>query len=175
MDLVKVDGKEPFVHPGAYVDPKATLIGDVVVEEGAGIWPGVVIRGDDARVVIKKGGMVLENAVIEAAKGRSVTIGEKVIVSHGAIVHGADIGTGAIVGIGAIVLDEAVVGDRAVIGSAALVPPKKDIPAGKLVLGIPGKIIKDLTPEDLAESVEEWVMLSKKVGKYIAIRCQGHM
>jgi carbonic anhydrase/acetyltransferase-like protein (isoleucine patch superfamily) len=175
MDLVKVDGKEPCVHPGAYVDPKATLMGDVVVEEGAGIWPGAVIRGDDARVMIKKGGMVLENAVIEAAKGRSVTIGEKVIVSHGAIVHGANIGAGAIVGIGAIVLDEAVVGEGAIIGSAALVPPKKEIPAGKLVLGIPGKIVKDLTPDSLAESAEEWALLSKKVVKYIAIRCPGHM
>ncbi len=170
MDLVEIDNKKPVVHERAYVDPKATLVGEVIVEEGVGIWPGAVIRADDAMVVIKRGAMVLENVVIEAAKGRSIVIGAKAIISHGAIVHGADIGEKSIVGIGAIVLDNAVVKSNVIIGSGALVSPNKEIPEGKLVLGIPGKIIKDLTPQDLASSAHEWSLLERKLDKYIAIR-----
>jgi hypothetical protein len=77
MELVEIDNKKPLVHENCYIDPRAILIGEVIVEEGVGIWPGVVVRADDAMVVIKRGAMILENAVIEAAKGRSMVIGAK--------------------------------------------------------------------------------------------------
>ncbi len=166
MDLREVEGKRPLVAVSAYVDPKAILIGDVIVEEGVGIWPGAVIRADEARIVLKKGTMVLENAIIEAAKGQPLSIGPGAVISHGAIVHGANIGENSTVGIGAIVLDQAVVYARAVIGSGALVPPGKEIPGGKLVLGIPGKVVRELTPEDQENNLKEWLLLEEKVKKY---------
>jgi carbonic anhydrase/acetyltransferase-like protein (isoleucine patch superfamily) len=170
MELVEIDNKKPMVHKDCYIDPRAILIGEVIVEEGVGIWPGVVVRADDAMVVIKRGAMILENAVIEAAKGRSMVIGAKSIISHGAIVHGADIGNHSIVGIGAIVLDDAVVRENSIIGSGALVSPGKEIPSGKLVLGIPGKVVGDLTPQDLENSEKEWTLLHNKIPKYKKIR-----
>ena len=166
MDLREFKGKSPIVAVSAYVDSRATLIGDVIVEEGVGSWPGVVVRADEARIVLKRGTMVLENAIIEAAKGLPLTIGPGAIISHGAIVHGASIGENSTVGIGAIVLEQAIVHAQAVIGSGALVPPGWDIPSGKLVLGIPGKIARDLTVQDKDNSLQEQLLLAEKVKKY---------
>ncbi len=163
MDLREIEGKSPLVAASAYVDSRATLIGDVIVEEGVGIWPGVVVRADEARIVLKKGTMVLENAIIEAAKGRPLAIGPGAIISHGAIVHGASIGENSTVGIGAIVLDQAVVHAQVVIGSGALVPPGWEVPSGKLILGIPGKIARDLTAQDRENSLQERLLLEGKV------------
>ncbi len=166
MDLREVEGKSPLVADSAYVDPRATLIGDVIVEEGVGIWPGVVVRADEARVVLKRGTMVLENAIIEAAKGQPLIIGPRAIISHGAIVHGANIGENSTVGIGAIVLEQAVVQAQVVIGSGALIPPGKEIPGGKLVLGIPGKIARNLTAQDRENNLQERLLLEGKVKRY---------
>lgn len=170
MDLVEIDGKKPLVSGKAYVDPRAVLIGEVTVEEGVGIWPGVVVRADDAAVIIKAGAMVLENVVIEAPVDYPVVIESQVIISHGAIVHGAKIGKKSVVGIGAIVLDGAVVESNAIIGAGALVPPDKEIPAGKMVLGLPGKVVRELTPWEVAGSAKEWAALNKKLPGYIKIR-----
>lgn len=167
MDLVEIDGKKPLVSGKAYVDPRAVLIGEVTVEEGVGIWPGVVVRADDAAVLIKAGAMLLENVIIEAPVDYPVVIGPKVIISHGAIVHGATIGKNSVVGIGAIVLDGAVVESNTIIGAGALVAPGKEIPAGKMVLGLPGKVVRDLTPREIAGSAKEWAALSKKLPGYI--------
>ncbi len=166
MGLIEIDGKKPRVDKTAYVDPQATLIGDVVVEKKVGIWPGAVIRGDEAKITLKEGCMVLENAVIEAAGGRTTVIGSRSIISHGAIVHGACINNACVIGIGAIVLDGAVVGNNSIIGSAALVAPGKKIPDKQLVLGIPGKIVRELTNKDIANSSREWELLNDKVDKY---------
>lgn len=167
MNSVALDGKYPVIANGAYVDPKATLTGEVIVEEGAGIWPGVVIRADDALVVIKRGAMILEKAVIVTVKGRSIVIASNAIIGHGAIIYGADIGEKSIVGIGAIVLDKALIWDHVVIGSGALVSTGKEIPSGKVVVGIPGKVVKDLTLKDLENYKKEWEALAYKVVRNI--------
>jgi carbonic anhydrase/acetyltransferase-like protein (isoleucine patch superfamily) len=163
MDWVAQNDTKPVIAKGAYVDPKAILIGEVIVEEGAGIWPGAVIRADDAMIVIKRGAMILGNAVIVAVKGRSIVIGSRTIIGHGAIIHGADIGEKSIIGIGAIVLEEALIWDHVLIGSGALVSPRKVIPSGKVVVGVPGKVVKDLTPKELEFYALEWKTLAQKV------------
>ncbi len=170
MNLVEYKGKKPVLGKRVYVDLTATLIGDIVLQDGVGIWPGSIIRADEGKVILEKGVMVLENAIIEAGKGTAVTIKSGAIISHGAIIHGASIGRNCIIGIGAKVLDEAVIHDQAIIGAGALVAPKKEIPAKKMVLGLPGKVIKDLDDSDLANSKAEWNMLDSKLDHYIRIR-----
>ncbi len=170
MNLVEYKGKKPVLGKRVYVDPAATLIGDIVLEEGVGIWPGAVIRADEGKVILEKGVMVLENAIVEAGKGGSLTIKSGAIISHGAIVHGASIGRNCVIGIGAKVLDDAVVQDHTIVGSGALVAPNKEIPSKKLVLGLPGKVIKDLDHSDLANSKSEWDLLNNKLDYYIKIR-----
>ena len=167
IDLVPVGDKKPVVSKNAYVDPRAVLIGEVVVEDGVGIWPGAVIRADEAEIVIEKGAMILENTVIEAAKGQAMALGSQAIISHGAIVHGAQIGASSTIGIGAIVLDEAVVEEQVIIGAAALVPAGKRISKRSLLLGVPGKIVRELTEGDLANHAKEWSILDQKVKAYV--------
>ncbi len=170
MNLVEYKGKKPVLGQRVYVDPQATLIGDVVIEDGVGIWPGAVIRADEAKVILEKGAMVLENAVIEAASGKAVTIKSGSIISHGAIIHGASVGNNCTVGIGATLMDNSTSGDYTVIGAGALVTPGKKIPAKKLVIGIPGKEVKDLDSADLANNKKEWELLDQKLDEYIKIR-----
>jgi len=170
LNLVEYNGKKPLLGKRVYVDPTATLIGDIVIGEGVGIWPGVVIRADEGKVILEEGVMVLENAIIEAGKGGVLTIKNGTIISHGAIVHGASIGRKCVIGIGAKVLDNAVINDHSLIGSGALVAPNKEIPPKKLVLGLPGKIIKDLDDAELAKSRKEWDMLNNKLDYYIKTR-----
>jgi len=170
LNLIEYEGKKPVLANRIYVDPQATLIGDIIVEEGVGIWPGAVIRADEAQIVLKKGTMILENAVIEAAQGTAITISNNSIISHGAIVHGASIGKYCVIGIGAMVLDNAKIGDHSIIGSGALVAPNKDIPGKSLVIGLPGKVVREVNSSDIEASKKEWETLDNKLEQYIIIR-----
>ncbi|MFO7951774.1 MAG: gamma carbonic anhydrase family protein [Bacillota bacterium] len=170
MNLVEYGGKKPVLANRIYIDPQATLIGDIIVEDGVGIWPGAVIRADEAQIVLKNGAMLLENAVVEAAGGTTVTISSNSIISHGAIVHGAQVGSGCIIGIGAMVLDNARIGNHSIIGSGALVAPNKEIPEKSLVIGLPGKVVREIDSSDLQSSRKEWETLNNKLDQYIKIR-----
>lgn len=170
INLIQINEKRPSVDKDAYIDPTAILIGDVRVKKGVGIWPGAVIRADEGPVILEKDVMVLENVVIESSRVREVTIGRKSIISHGAIVHGAIVGEKSTVGIGAIVLDGSEIMDSVIIGSAALIPPGKKIQNKTLILGVPGKVIRTLSKEDLKRREEEWFILKEKVPLYRSIR-----
>lgn len=117
--------------------------------------------------------MVLENCVIEAPEGKPVVIGQGAIVSHGAIIHGGEVGPRVLVGIGAIVLDGATVGEKAIIGAGAVVPPGSEVPPKVMVLGIPGKQVREVSEEELKVLFEEHRTLSRKLGIYRQIRGQG--
>ena len=170
MNLVEYNGKKPVLGNRVYIDPMAILIGDIIVKDGTGIWPGAVIRADEGQVILEEGVMVLEHALIEPGKGGALSIGSESIISHGAIIHGASIGKNCVIGIGARVLDNAVVNDHSIVGAGALVAPNKEIPSKKMVLGLPGKIIKDLEQTNLDNTKLEWDMLNNKLDYYIKIR-----
>ena len=144
MSQVEFEGKKPKVDESVFLAPGSWVIGDVTIGEGSNIWMGAVIRGDDDSVVIGARTTVLENCVVEAPTGFPVVIGDDSIISHGAVVHGAKIGDRVLVGIGAMVLDGAEVGDGSIIGSGALVSPRSKIPPNQLVLGLPGKLVREV-------------------------------
>jgi len=146
------------------------IIGSVEVDADASIWPGAIVRGDDAEVILGRGCVILENCVIEAPRGRPVIVEEGVIISHGAIVHGATIRRRALIGIGAIVLDGAIIGEEAIVGAGAVVPPGMNIPARKLVLGVPGRVVREVTEADLEALAEERRNLMEKRAIYRNIR-----
>ena len=135
----------PLLEPGTYVDDHAILIGDVVLREGASVWPGAILRGDDDRVEIGRGSAVMDMAFAEGPRGRPVKVGDGCIVSHGARLHGCVIEDGVLVGIGAIVLDGSVVGEGAIIAAGAVVPPGTEIPPRSLVAGVPAKTVRETT------------------------------
>jgi carbonic anhydrase/acetyltransferase-like protein (isoleucine patch superfamily) len=139
---------EPWINPEAYVDRSARIIGAVRVAEGASIWPMAVLRADSAEVSVGRYSAVLDLALLESPEGRPVWVEDDVLVSHGAIVHGAKVESVALVGIGAIVLDGAVIGMGSIIGAGSLVTSGVSIPPNSLVLGVPGRVVRQTTAQE---------------------------
>lgn len=140
-------GKEPRIHPTAYLAPGCHVIGDVVIEEGANIWFGAVLRGDIDTIVVGRNSSIQDNAVLHPNYGCPIIIGAHVIVGHAAVLHGCCIGDNSLIGIGARVLDRATVDEGAVVGAASLVPEGKVVPARTLVLGVPAKPVREVPAE----------------------------
>lgn len=153
--IVSFEGKAPRVDATAYVHSTAQVIGDVVLGPHSSVWPNTVIRGDVHYVRIGARTNVQDAVVIHVTTGRWPTVlGEDVTVGHRAVLHGCRIGHRCLIGIGAIVLDGAEVGDDCVVGAGALIPPGAKIPPGHLVLGVPGKIVRQLTDEEKQANLE---------------------
>jgi carbonic anhydrase/acetyltransferase-like protein (isoleucine patch superfamily) len=140
MPLYSFEGVSPTVHPEAWIAPTATLVGDVVVEKGASIWYGVVIRADLGRIVIREGANIQDNSVIHVGDGLC-EVGRNATVGHQCLVHDCVVGEQALIGNGAIVLDGAVVGERTLIAAGATVTPGSVIPPESVALGSPAKKI----------------------------------
>ena len=166
MSKIAFEGKEPRVHESAFLAPGSWVVGDVTIGEGSNIWMGAVVRGDDDTVRIGARTTVLENCVVEAPTGFPVEIGDDSIISHGAVVHGAKIGNKVLVGIGAMVLDGAEVGDGSIVGSGALVPPRSKIPPDQLVLGLPGKPVREVRDGEREYLAKEHERTYSKAKRY---------
>ena len=130
------------------MDVSARIIGDVTIARGCSVWPMAVIRADSASIRIGIRSAVLDLALIEAPKGHPVLLEDEVLVSHGAMVHGASIETGVLVGIGAILLDGVHIAAGSIIGAGSLVTAGTRIPPCSLVLGSPGKVIRQTTEQE---------------------------
>ena len=142
--ICELDGITPQIHPTAWIAPTAVLIGRVVVEAGANIWFGVVIRGDNEEIRIGAGSNVQENCVLHTDIGAPLTIGANCTIGHKAMLHGCTIEEGSLIGMGATVLNHAVIGAGSLVGAAALVTEGKTIPPGSLVMGAPAKVVREL-------------------------------
>lgn len=136
-----------------WIAPNATLVGDVNLGNNVTILFGAVLRADMEPICIGDNSNVQDNAVIHESAGKPVTIGKNVSIGHGAIVHGATIEDGALIGMGAIILNGAVIGHGSLIGAGAVVTEGKIIPPNSLVLGVPGKVMRELTPEEIAGNI----------------------
>lgn len=143
-------GTPPKVHPSAYVAPGATAIGDVTLSEESSVWFSAVVRADINRIVIGPRSNIQDGAVVHLADDFGTYIGELVTVGHKAIVHACTVADEVLVGMGAIILDGAEIGARSIIGAGALVTGGKKIPPGSLVIGSPGKVVRQLSLEEQA-------------------------
>ena len=145
-----VPGRKPRVHSDAWVDPSAQVIGDVTIETGASVWPGAILRGDqDNYVTLGKNSNVQDGAVLHVTPQYPCVVGDGVTIGHLAVVHGCTIKDNVRIGIGATVLNGAVIEEGAQVGAGALVPPGKVVPAGWLVMGVPAKPVRQMSPEEL--------------------------
>ena len=157
---------------GAYwIAPTATVIGKVKLGEGVGVWFGAVLRGDGEPIVIGADTNIQEHAVLHTDPGFPVTVGAGCTIGHRAILHGCTIGDNVLIGMGAIVLNGARIGDDCLIGAGALVPEGREIPPGSLVLGMPGKVVRPLTADEIARNrasaahyVANWKRFAKGFG-----------
>jgi carbonic anhydrase/acetyltransferase-like protein (isoleucine patch superfamily) len=153
MPLLALGDRKPRVPPPGrfWVAPTATIIGNVVLEEDASIWFGVVLRGDNEAIRIGAGSNVQDLTVIHTDPGFPCTIGANSTIGHRAILHGCTIGEGALIGMGAIVLNGAVIGKDCLIGAGALIAEGKTIPERSLVLGAPGRVVRELDDAAIAK------------------------
>lgn len=144
MTLYSLDGVAPQIAEDTWIAPDANVIGDIVVEEGASIWFGSTLRGDNEQILIGKGSNVQENTVMHTDMGFPLTIGEGCTIGHKALLHGCTIGDNSLIGMGAVILNGAKIGRNCLIGANALITENKEIPDGYLVMGSPGKVVRQL-------------------------------
>ncbi|MGE5284138.1 MAG: gamma carbonic anhydrase family protein [Actinomycetota bacterium] len=139
-------GIVPRLHPSVFVAAGARIVGDVEIGEDSSVWFNAVIRGDILPIRIGRRTNVQDGCILHTKEGFSLTVGSEVTFGHGVTAHGCAIGDLCLLGIGCVVLDGAVVGRGSVIGSGAVVPPGTIVPPHALVMGVPGRVVKDLGP-----------------------------
>ncbi len=146
MTSIPFNGVSPRIHPTVFVADGAKIVGDVEIGERSSVWFNAVIRGDIFPIRIGKRTSVQDGCVLHVRKGLSVIVGDDVTFGHGVMAHGCTIGDLCLLGIGCVILDGATVGRGSVIAAGAVVPPGMDVPPHSLVMGVPGKVVKDLGP-----------------------------
>ena len=137
-----------------WIAPSAHVIGNVTIGSGVSVWFGSVLRGDNEPIRIGAGTNLQEQTVIHTDPGFPCTIGENCTIGHKAMLHGCTIGKGSLIGMGATVLNGAKIGKGCLIGAGALITEGKKIPDGSLVMGMPGKVIRETTAEQRAGNLE---------------------
>jgi carbonic anhydrase/acetyltransferase-like protein (isoleucine patch superfamily) len=147
MPIYEFEGKWPSVGHTSFVHPCAVLIGGVTIGENCYIGPGAVLRGDFGYIEIGDGSNVQENAVIHTFPEQTARLAKDSHIGHSAIVHGSQIGENVLVGMGAILHEGVEIGKDCIIGSGCVITDNRKIPPGKLVVGVPGKIVGDVSPE----------------------------
>lgn len=169
MAVYSLDGVEPNRKAGfSWIAPSASVIGNVVVGIDVGIWFGAAIRGDNEPITIGNRTNIQENCVIHTDPGFPVVIGEGCTVGHKAILHGCVIGENSLIGMGATVLNGATIGKNCLIGAGALITEGKTIPDNSLVMGVPGKVIRELDEHAIAglrSSADIYVANAKRFAK----------
>ncbi|MBI3297475.1 MAG: gamma carbonic anhydrase family protein [Elusimicrobia bacterium] len=153
----------PRIHPTAFVHDSAEVIGKVSLAARSSVWPLCVLRGDEEPIVIGPESNLQDLSVIHTRAGHPTVLGRRVTVGHRVVLHGCRIADGALIGMGAVVM-EARIGKECLIGAGAVVPPGAVIAARRLVVGVPARVVRPLTPKELREvraGMREYLHLSK--------------
>ena len=150
MPSYSIDGIVPVVDSSSYVHPLASLIGDVIIGPGCYVGPFASLRGDFGRIVLDSGSNVQDSCTIHTGLGTETLIGRNGHVGHGAVLHGCRLMPNVLIGMNATVMDDALIGEDSIVGAMAYVKARFQVPPGVLVTGIPAKIIRSLSEEDLA-------------------------
>lgn len=152
--IYALDDFHPEIDPDSWVAPGAHVMGKIALEAGASIWFGAVLRGDNELIRIGQGSNVQENSVLHTDMGYPLTVGKNCTIGHAAILHGCSIGDGSLVGMGATILNGAKIGKGCLIGAGALITEGKEIPDGSLVMGSPGKVVRQLDADGIARLIK---------------------
>jgi phenylacetic acid degradation protein len=147
--VYSIDGITPVVERGAYVHPSAVLIGDVIVAARAYIGPCACLRGDFGRIVVEEGANIQDSCLLHGFPGKDTVVGAEATIGHGAVLHGCVVRRGALIGMNAVVNDNAEVGEDAVVAALAFVKAEQKIAPKSLVAGIPARVLRSLSDEEL--------------------------
>lgn len=165
--IYEFKGIKPVIHESSFVHPLASVTGNVIIGKNVYIGPGAAIRGDFGEIVIEDGCNVQENCIVHMFPGVTVFLHEGSHIGHGAIIHGAQIGKNVLIGMNAVIMDNVIVGDNSIVGSMAFVREGMKIPARKVVVGNPAKILKNVT-----DKMMEWKANGTRI--YQALPAEMH-
>ena len=169
MTICSLEGVAPVLpDTPIWIAPGAHVIGDVVLEEDVSIWFGVTMRGDTERLTVRAGSNLQENVVVHADPGCPVDIGRGCTIGHKAMIHGCTIGDNTLVGMGATILNGARIGRNCLIGAGALITEGKEIPDGSLVMGMPGKIVREMDEAAIAANRTSAEGYAARARRYLA-------
>ena len=161
MPVYALGPHTPEIDPESWIAPNAVVIGQVKLAKNASIWWNCTVRGDTDRLIIGENSNIQDGSVLHTNRGIELRIGNGVTVGHGIMLHGCTIGDGSLIGIGAVVLNHAVIGKNSLVAAHTLVPEGKIFPDRALILGSPGKMVRELTDEEIARnraSAERYVI-----------------
>lgn len=149
LKVYAIDGIVPVVDPTAYVHPSAVLIGDVIVGPGCYVGPCASLRGDFGRLILERGSNIQDTCVMHGFPGTDTVVEEDGHIGHGAVLHGCRVGRNALVGMNAVIMDNAVIGEASIVAASAFVKAGVEIPPRVLVAGMPAKVIRPLSDEEI--------------------------
>jgi carbonic anhydrase/acetyltransferase-like protein (isoleucine patch superfamily) len=168
MIVRSYDGKEPRLGSRVFVAENAAIIGDVVLGDDCSVWYSATLRGDVNAIRIGAGTNIQDNCTLHVTHHDwPTTIGARVTIGHGAIVHGCTVHDGALIGMGSRVLDGAIIGESALVGAGALVPEGMQVPPRTLVVGVPARVKRDLTSDELVHLDRSWRNYIEYKDKYL--------
>ncbi len=155
-----LDGKEPRIHPSAFISEAAYIVGDVEIGENTSVWPGAVIRGDYGKIIIGKGCSIQDNCVLHTDD--FLELGDNVLMTHGAVVHGGTVGSNVLIGVNAVLLEDAHVGSHCLVGACAVV--RGEVPDNSLIIGVPGQVrpLSEAQAERLKDPTANYITNAKR-------------
>jgi phenylacetic acid degradation protein len=168
MPCYEFEGVRPVVDPTAFIHPTAVLIGDVIVGPGCLVGPCASLRGDIGRLVLKAGSNVQDNCTLHCFPGKDVIVEEDGHIGHGAILHSCTIKRNAMVGMNAIVMDDAVIGESSFVAAMAFVKAATIVPPRTLVAGIPAKVIRELSDDEIKWKSQGTAIYQHLARRYLA-------
>lgn len=149
VSVYTISGHSPKLHDDAWIAPNAVVLGQVELARASSVWFGAVLRGDTDWIRIGEESNVQDLSMIHADAGVPTIVGDRVTIGHKVVLHGCTVADECLVGIGAIVLNRATIGKHSIIGAGSLVPPGKVIPERSLVMGVPGKVVREINEQEL--------------------------
>ncbi|MCX7744094.1 MAG: transferase hexapeptide repeat family protein [Flavobacteriales bacterium] len=159
--IYEFNGFKPVIHPSAFVHPQAVITGNVMIGKDVYIGPGAAIRGDWGQIIIEDGCNVQENCTIHMFPGVTVILHKNAHIGHGAIIHGAEIGENTLIGMNSVVMDRVKIGKECIVGALTFIAADTEIPDRKIIVGNPGKIIKDVSDEMIQWKTEGTLLYQK--------------
>jgi phenylacetic acid degradation protein len=165
VDVYEIDGLVPVVDPTAFVHPTAVLIGDVIIGPGCYVGPSACLRGDFGRLILEEGSNLQDTCVMHGFPNTDTIIERDGHVGHGAVLHGCRVGRNAMVGMNAVVMDNAIIGECSIVAATAFVPADMNIPPRSLVAGIPARVIRELSDQEI-----EWKSKGTRVYQELVVR-----
>ena len=172
MSLYQLEDRIPQIAPTAWIAPSATLIGRVECGEKSSVWWHAVMRGDNEPIVIGARTNVQDGCVFHTDPGAPLILEDDVTVGHMVMLHGCHIGQGSLIGIGSTILNHAVIGAHSLVGAGTLIPERKTYPPRSLIMGTPGKVIRELTDEEVARLMNSAAKYVQNAARYRdALKC----